>query len=67
MEFTYLYVPEVSKYLGQELQVNFADGTARDPLKITWSAILVPDSVTGPDAEKIVNTGTGTDGFSPKR
>jgi hypothetical protein len=67
LAFTYHYVPKVTRYNGQEMQVNFAEDTGRLPFVITWSAKLVPAGITGAEADIVVNTGTGTQGFSPKK
>jgi hypothetical protein len=67
LAFTYLYVPNVTRYNGQQIQVNFAEDTGRMPFVITWPAKLVPEGVTGAASDIVVNTGTGTQGFSPKK
>jgi hypothetical protein len=67
LAFTYFYVPKVTRYNGQQMQVNFAEDTGQMPFVITWSAKLVPEGITGAEADIVVNTGTGTQGFSPKK
>lgn len=65
--FEYLFVGDATRYTQQRLSVTFAEATGRPPLDFNWNATLFPGSQPPGENPMVVNTGVGTQGFSPLR
>jgi hypothetical protein len=63
--FEYLFVKDATNYTKQRISVEFDESTGRSPLEFNWNATLYPNTDTPTANQPIVNTGIGTQGFSP--